>query len=235
MLIEYGIVGMFDTITMMKGESNALIFEKIVRQSASKVALGVTDSSENSSSGSSSNDMSSSVESCNYDCNDNKDSDVGSEGSDGDSFIPLDDRYIGQSYIDLQENSMQQAAQLYHRFGVRAGDRVLLVCRGYPGAEISASLACLRINALFVPVDDTWLFSHSSQDHMASIIKDSSPVVAIVVGVSDSDSAVTQLAKHGVFRCVLLQKDGSLVADEANCCDVSRIVVFERLANAIGG
>ena len=133
LLNEYGLVGMFDTITMMKGESNALIFERIDATTAK--AGGCAEGGE----------MNNSVDVDDDSCDDSES-----------SFIPLDERFTGQSYLDIQENSMQLAAQLYHRFGVRPGDRVLLVCRGHPGAELSASLACVRINALFIDEWNTW-------------------------------------------------------------------------------
>jgi hypothetical protein len=44
-----------------------------------------------------------------------------------------------------------------------------------------ACLACARIGAPFVPIDDSWMFD-SNGDRLGAIIADAKPVAAIVVG-----------------------------------------------------
>ena len=125
--------------------------------------------------------------------------------------------YIGLSFLDVQFNSEQLAALLYHRFAVRSFDRVAVLCHGHAAAELTATLACARIGAPFVPLDDGWL--HSGHDRLGAIIKDSAPQAAIVVGLNDTDASVRMLAEVGVYRCILLHEDGSLVVEEASSAD----------------
>ena len=40
------------------------------------------------------------------------------------------------TYIEVQMASQELAAHLYHRFGVRRGDHVALVCHGHSAAEV---------------------------------------------------------------------------------------------------
>lgn len=127
LLLEYGMVGMFDTITMMKGEANALLLEQIesVKNNSEENdggGDGDGDGGEKEEEESyDDNDDNKSMSSSRSNCNSNPNSDSTSS-----SYVPIDERFTGRSYLDIQEDSKQQAAQMYHRFGVRAGDRVLL-------------------------------------------------------------------------------------------------------------
>lgn len=122
------------------------------------------------------------------------------------------------SYSELKFYSLQLAAVLYHRFGLRAGHTVLLVCRFHVDAEVVAMLAAMRIGAVFVPIDANWLLD---EERIASIVSDAEPWMAVVVGSSDQDSAVgTCLAKAGLHRYALVQGDGSLSAAELSAADV---------------
>ena len=40
------------------------------------------------------------------------------------------------TYIEVQMASQELAAHLYHRFGVRSGDPVAIVCHGHSAAEV---------------------------------------------------------------------------------------------------
>lgn len=44
------------------------------------------------------------------------------------------------TYIEVQMASQELAAHLYHRFGVRRGDPVAIICHGHPAAEVSSML-----------------------------------------------------------------------------------------------
>ena len=51
-------------------------------------------------------------------------------------------------FSELQAHSCAVAAQLYHRFGVRANDRVAMMCGSdAPAAQASTMLACSRIGS----------------------------------------------------------------------------------------
>jgi hypothetical protein len=115
---------------MMKGEANALLLEQIESVK--------NDDEENDGGGDGDgdgegeeeekekeesyddNDDNKSMSSSRSNCSSNPNSDSTN------SYVPIDERFTGRSYLDIQEDSKQQAAQMYHRFGVRAGDRVLL-------------------------------------------------------------------------------------------------------------
>ena len=43
----------------------------------------------------------------------------------------------GVTYLELQMSSQELAALLYHRFGVRKGDPVAILCHGYAAAEVT--------------------------------------------------------------------------------------------------
>lgn len=88
----------------------------------------------------------------------------GENSSESQSIMGLN----GQSYIELQYNSKILACQLQLRFGVRLGDLVLVICGGHTAAEVVAMLACMRLGAAFVPVDDAWL--HGGTDRLEAIV-----------------------------------------------------------------
>lgn len=44
------------------------------------------------------------------------------------------------TYIEVQMASQELAAHLYHRFGVRRGDPVAIICHGHSAAEVNSML-----------------------------------------------------------------------------------------------
>lgn len=42
----------------------------------------------------------------------------------------------GVTFVELQMSSQELAAHLYHRFGVRRGDPVLIICHSHSAAEV---------------------------------------------------------------------------------------------------
>lgn len=110
-LLEHGLVGAFDTMAMMHDEELAII----TSDGGNEYSL--------------------------------------SEHTIGDDTVntiqhDLDSRYrenvaahdevaqAGVTYLELQMSSQALAANLYHRFGVRRGDSVAVVCHGYAAAEV---------------------------------------------------------------------------------------------------
>ena len=128
------------------------------------------------------------------------------------------DDEIGVSYLEIQFNYQALAAQLYHRFGVRENDNILLLLKeGNTAAEITSILACARLGSPFVPVDPTWMHFGS---RFKSIIEDVKPVAAIVVGKNDDDEMVQLLASLKIYRVALINEDGSPVMEEASVSDI---------------
>lgn len=115
------------------------------------------------------------------------------------------------SFMELQMSIDGLSSQLYNRYGVTEGNRVIINCRGYATAEIVACIACARLRATFVPVDSGWM--HQG-DRLRDIISDCNAEVAIVVANNDSDGIVKTLAGDGIHKCVLLQSDGNIVYDD---------------------
>jgi non-ribosomal peptide synthetase component F len=237
MIRAYGLVGAFDTVTNMRGEEIAVITgRRQRRQHAASVGDGIEEVNDDVDDGDSvagphgvddannvvddaelSAGPATSVEANieDDDCGDNDDDD---DDDDYDCDQSQDDvEWDGISFIDIQFYSEQLAAILYHRFGVRAHDPVVIICHRHLPAEITSILACARIGAPFVPLDDTWL--HRGANRIASIIEDCSPVAAIVVGKGDTDESVKLLAAAGLYRCVYLHEDGSVNTTEASAAD----------------
>ena len=122
------------------------------------------------------------------------------------------------SYLELKAASDDITAQLYHRFGVRHGDTVLIVCgQNAAGAEVVAMLSCIRICAIFVPLK---VDGEKEKEKMKHIIDDARPIAAIVVADNDSDPVVILLAEMGVFRACLVNKNGVLIMEEASAADL---------------
>lgn len=121
------------------------------------------------------------------------------------------------SYSEIRFYSEQLAAVMYHRFGLRSGHIVLLICRFHVSAEIVAMLGAMRVGAVFVPVDPDWLGDY---DRMATILSDTDPWMAVIVGASEHDVAVTTLERQGLHRYVLLHGDGSLGAEDLSAADL---------------
>lgn len=173
-LHEYGILGMFDTIVMMKGESCAL---------AEKINFSY--------------------------------STIKTDDGDDDDSDYLE-KYSGISFYEIQQYSIQLASLLRYRFGSKKGDRILLICKGCCGAEVCSVLACLRAEVLFVPIAEEWM---ENSTRMKQIISVCNPIGALVVGNSDSDDMVKLLSRYGLFRCGLVEPNGSPVLKEFSPCD----------------
>jgi acyl-coenzyme A synthetase/AMP-(fatty) acid ligase len=122
MLLEYGLLGAFDTVALLRGECSALINGPTALSSESFDPSDDSSQSEHSQSSSAEN---------------------------------------GMCYSELQLASKILSCQLKLRFGVQQGDRVLISCDGNTAAEIAAMLACIRLGAIFVPLDYGWLHSGS--------------------------------------------------------------------------
>lgn len=112
------------------------------------------------------------------------------------------------TYMELQYSYQSVASQLQFRFGVSAGDKVLICCKGRHAAEIVALLSCIKLRATFVPIDESWIGTGS---RLKDIVEDAQPTAAIVACESDMDPAVLAFASAGLFRCVYLNSNGDLV------------------------
>ncbi len=56
---------------------------------------------------------------------------------------------------------------------------------------------------------------------LASILTDSTPTAAVVVGDNDQSEVVVGLGKLQLYRCALLTKEGSLVETDASVSSLS--------------
>lgn len=122
----------------------------------------------------------------------------------------------GITFMELQYAYQSVAAQLRFRFGVTAGDRVLLCCKGQAAAEIVAMLACIKIGATFVPIDSSWV---SAGTRLKDIIEDAQPTAAVVVAEDDNDSTVRALAEAGLYRAVYINDSGDIVQSFSTLLD----------------
>lgn len=173
-LLEYGIVGSFDTICLCRGEEIAIYNDDYINKNID-------------------------------DNNSNDDNDIDNDNE-------------GITFLEIQFNYQYLAAQLYYRFGVREGDKVLLLLKeGNTAAEITAILACARLGAPFVPIDSSWI---QLGNRFQSIKEDVNPQAAIVIGKNDEDEVLQLLANSRIYRCALINEDGSLVMQEASCTDI---------------
>ncbi len=127
------------------------------------------------------------------------------------------EEFEGITYLELQNSIQNVACQLYYRHGVRTGDRVLIYCGagGNVGAEIVSIFACISLGVPFVPV-----VNYMEGTLLQDIIDDASPQAAIVLAAKDSDDIIKALAKHNLYRCVLITVDGSLTPVEAVSTDI---------------
>lgn len=184
-LWEYGLIGCFDTIVMMHGDRIAIItsdngnqeLESISdKQSADEVENDTFDPATDVWEEDECHLASSATEANNVNADDTDNSPCS-----GDAIEEIDEEYEdctndtessincnGLSYIELQCNSKILAIQLRLRFGVKINDLVLVACGGHTAAEVVAMLACLRLGAAFVPVDDAWL--HGGAGRLEGIV-----------------------------------------------------------------
>ena len=115
---------------------------------------------------------------------------------------------------EVQLYSQYIAACLVRRHGIKRNDRVLLLCKGYAAAELVAIIACLRVGAVFVPVDTSCSIHHASR--IVSIARQCKPVCSIIVSNdperADEDPMLLLLAQKetNIHRYVVLTSDLSL-------------------------
>jgi acyl-CoA synthetase (AMP-forming)/AMP-acid ligase II len=159
--------------------------------------------------------------------NDSDENEIDSKSIDSksiDSSISKD--LDGISYLELSYSVNSLSSQLYNRFGVRKGMPVLILCKNNTAAEIVACLACIKLEAPFVAVDDTWL--HAGE-RLKSIVEDAQPIAAIVCAKNHFDKAVLALNTYNIYRCTLVDNSGNLIDFDAsatineldcinNCC-----------------
>ena len=116
------------------------------------------------------------------------------------------------TFLELQLAVETLCTVLYYRFGVRRGDPVAVLTHGHTAAEVVALLACVRLGAPFVPLDAS---APGGRERMAAVVADARPVAAVVVGRDDRDPNVMVLTSlQIVYRCALLNDDGSCVLDD---------------------
>lgn len=125
---------------------------------------------------------------------------------------------LSTTYNELYFNSIQLGTVLHHRYGLRAGNNVLLICKGATEAEVISILACARIGTPFIPIDISWLKDNS---RVGPIIEETDPFLAIVVADSDDDFCLHKLASFGLYRYCLIKEDGSFQANQLSFMDVS--------------
>lgn len=197
-LKEYGLIGSFDSICCTRGESVAVVY------TAEQTAVSYNLPQNEADSVTSKKDLGREV--------DSDDECLSPENSSLLSFDP--DDLDGTTYMEIQLASQQLAQQLYFRFGVRKYDRVLLVCADNLEAEIVAMLACMRIGAPFVPIDQVWLSPGCTT--LNDIILDSEATAAVVVAMDDADPVVVRLGECGHYKCALINQMGNLSEYDAS-------------------
>jgi iturin family lipopeptide synthetase A len=176
--LKDGIIACFDLLTELRGEEVAVIYSEAPAQAADPTVSEVDNE----------NDLT---------------SDPGSSSSSGASS-----EANGITFMEIQYAYQSVAAQLRFRFGVAVGDTVLVICKGQAAAEIVAMLACMKVGATFVPVDNSWV---TAGTRLRDIVEDTRPSAAIVVADSDNDPCVLALAAVGLYRCVYLNDNGDIV------------------------
>lgn len=143
-----------------------------------------------------------------------------STSDDAASDVCSEDSMNGISYSEIQFSALALSCQLSNRFGVCRGDRVLIVCGGHVAAEIVAMIACLRIGAVFVPLDDTW-FLTPSLGRVREIVGDCAPHAAIVAAEDDSNFRIHGLNEVNLHRCAPLFPNGTIVEWDASISDAA--------------
>ena len=119
-LLEHGLVGAFDTMALMHDEELAIIF------------MNNDEEKDHATSSLGLNLISATVD---------KQKDIMRISAGGDSSPK------GVTYLELQTASQELAALLYHRFGVRKGDPVAILCHGYAAAEVTMTLTFYQLKA----------------------------------------------------------------------------------------
>ena len=120
-LQEHGLVGAFDTMAMMHDEELAIIFMNDMNETqstASSISFCDLDSADHD------------LEKMEEEVEEEEEKEIISEYGDS---TPK-----GITYLELQMASQELAAHLYHRFGVRKGDPVAVLCHGHAAAEVTS-------------------------------------------------------------------------------------------------
>ncbi|KAG7358964.1 non-ribosomal peptide synthetase [Nitzschia inconspicua] len=114
-------------------------------------------------------------------------------------------------YIEILEYAKALASQLHYRY---RPSYVLVDCHGWPGAEIVAILACIRIQVPFVPV--SCYNQHASEGRLKAIVNQLSSkhqygsVVAITCCEDDQDPILGVFQKANVHSIVFLDQTGNM-------------------------
>ena len=98
----------------------------------------------------------------------------------------------------------------------------MIALKRHAAAEITAMLACMRLGAVFIPLEvdletlasDFETLSLKYFNHIQSIIANASPIAVICVADSDTDMLVRLVATAGLHRCVMVAGDGTLLHEE---------------------
>jgi acyl-CoA synthetase (AMP-forming)/AMP-acid ligase II/outer membrane protein assembly factor BamB len=196
LLKEYGLLGSFDTVVNLLGERIAVV-TKFVKENTQEEEDSEDDDS-------------------------NEDHDTNNDDGSENEELTTE----GIMYAELQYNSMALATQLYYRFGVREGDRVLIACDGNTGAEIVSMIGCMRLGAVFVPVETVVLRILNSQPvngnylsakkKLSDIVSNIQPSAVILVAKDDNDEILKVFNSLSLYRCALLDFKGNLVEEDAS-------------------
>ena len=116
-------------------------------------------------------------------------------------------------YLEIQEYSKALASQLYYRYRPQY---VLIDCHGWPGAEIVAMLACMRLQIPFVPV--SCHNQHAGRGRLAKIVqqlqkmqqpKEIISVAAVTCCENDQDPVLGVFQNANVHSILFLSPDGN--------------------------
>lgn len=208
---QYGLLQSFETICNMSGERVALITSSVDDNSQYDNTIQYVNEMNETDDEHTNNDA-------HIDDNDINEIQESIQSYEHDNDNDLNEDLNGVLYMELQHNAKQLAKQLYHRFGVKKEDRVLILCKDCRAAEIVALLACLYLKAIFVPIDHKWLCNNL---RITDIINNCQPSVAIVVGDSDNDPVVLFLASLHHYKCSLLSQEGELIEGDTTMSNSS--------------
>lgn len=114
-------------------------------------------------------------------------------------------------YIEIQEYAKALSSQLLYRY---RPTYVLVDCHGWPGAELVALLACIRIQVPFVPV--SCHNQHAADGRLKAIVKQLlsghqyGSVVAITCCKDDQDPVLGVFQNANVHSIVFVDESGNM-------------------------
>lgn len=114
-------------------------------------------------------------------------------------------------YIEIQEYAKALASQLLYRY---RPTYVLVDCHGWPGAELVALLACIRIQVPFVPV--SCHNQHAAGGRLEAIVKQLlsghpyGSIVAITCCKDDQDPVLGVFQNANVHSIVFVDESGNM-------------------------